>query len=198
MLPIFNGSKTKSFMPKLTLCASLLGAAIVSVWPLSAQAQYRWGADPRDVYDGPYGPYGYGERDPYFGPYGYRHRAYDETPEEADLGPAGESSPSDALHARTPRAGSTQVTAPQVTAPHKSAGVVPLETIQKQVRAAGYRLIATPRHDGKIYLAEAEDNDALRHRLVYDALDGHIIENTVLGPAKKPVLDKARTSKQDR
>jgi hypothetical protein len=47
-------------------------------------------------------------------------------------------------------------------------------------------LIAPPRQKGKIYLAEVEDSKSVRHRLIYDANDGHLIENTPLGPVKKP------------
>jgi len=63
--------------------------------------------------------------------------------------------------------------------------IISIELIKRRIKAAGFRLIATPRHKGNIYLAEVEDGKAVRHRLVYDAHDGHLVENTSLGPIKK-------------
>jgi hypothetical protein len=63
---------------------------------------------------------------------------------------------------------------------------VPVEAIETRIRAAGYRLIAPPRQKGNIYLAEVEDSKSVRHRLLYDANDGHLLQNTPLGPVKKP------------
>jgi hypothetical protein len=63
---------------------------------------------------------------------------------------------------------------------------VSLDMIQGRIKAAGYKLIAPPRQKGNIYLAEVEDSKSVRHRLVYDANDGHLIQNTPLGPVKKP------------
>jgi hypothetical protein len=59
---------------------------------------------------------------------------------------------------------------------------VPLATIRQRVAQRGMHLIATPRRKGRIYLAEAEDARGIRHRLVFDAMEGRLVEDTVLGP----------------
>lgn len=58
--------------------------------------------------------------------------------------------------------------------------LVPLAEIRRRVALLGFHLIATPRHKDRIYLAEAEDAHGLRHRIVFDAYEGNIIENTKL------------------
>jgi hypothetical protein len=73
-----------------------------------------------------------------------------------------------------------------------SAAALSLAQIRDLVSRRGLRLIATPRRKGRIYLAESEDAHGIRHRLVFDAIDGRLIENTVLGP-KRPI--PADTSK---
>ena len=57
-----------------------------------------------------------------------------------------------------------------------------LAEVRQKVAERGLRLIATPRRKGRIYLAETEDAHGIRHRLVFDAIVGRLIENTVLGP----------------
>lgn len=64
-------------------------------------------------------------------------------------------------------------------------GPIPLAEIRRHVAVMGFHLIATPRHKDRIYLAETEDAHGLRHRIVFDAYDGRIIENTKLGPKTK-------------
>jgi hypothetical protein len=59
--------------------------------------------------------------------------------------------------------------------------IVPLAEIRRHVAVLGFHLIAKPRHKDRIYLAEAEDAHGLRHRIVFDAYDGKVIENTNLG-----------------
>ncbi|HKH81226.1 MAG TPA: hypothetical protein VKA03_06405 [Methylovirgula sp.] len=78
---------------------------------------------------------------------------------------------------------------PRVVGPDTSYGVLPLAEIRRRVALLGFHLIATPRHKGRIYLAEAEDAHGLPHRLVFDAYEGTIIENTKLAviPKKLPV-----------
>jgi hypothetical protein len=68
--------------------------------------------------------------------------------------------------------------------PDTSYGVLPPAEIRRRVASLGFHLIAVPRHKDRIYLAEAEDAHGLRHRLVFDAYQGNIIENTKL-TAKK-------------
>lgn len=64
-----------------------------------------------------------------------------------------------------------------------------LADIRQHAEQHGLRLIATPRRKGRIYLAEAEDARGLRHRLVFDAYEGRLIENTVLS-SKIPSTEK--------
>jgi hypothetical protein len=70
---------------------------------------------------------------------------------------------------------------PEMLRPDRPAEV-PLAAIRQRVAQRGMHLIATPRRKGRIYLAEAEDAGGIRHRLVFDALEGRLIEDTVLGP----------------
>jgi hypothetical protein len=77
------------------------------------------------------------------------------------------------------------------------AGVVPVAVLERRIRSAGFRLIAPPRHKGNIYLAEVEDRNEIRHRLVYDAYSGELLENTPLGPVKKkPTSDVNKVPKE--
>jgi hypothetical protein len=146
-----------------------LGLAVLMpiLMPAAAEAQYYargWGGY------GPYGPYGGYEGGPYSGDRyydpddegpGYRERRY------GYGGPANAPATNDRRPAQ------------------KDADVISLDAIQRKIHAAGFKLIAPPRHKGNIYLAEVEDAKSIRHRLVYDAHDGHLIENTSLGPVKK-------------
>jgi hypothetical protein len=151
-----------------------LGLAVLMpiLMPMAAEAQFYargWGGY------GSYGPYGgYGG-----GPYGY-YGPDDEGPEYG--GPSygyGEPASGPVPNDRRP--------------PQKDADVISLDAIQRKIHAAGFKLIAPPRHKGNIYLAEVEDAKSIRHRLVYDAHDGHLIENTSLGPVKKLNLQPDET-----
>jgi hypothetical protein len=146
-----------------------LSLGLAALMPAAADAQYYargWGGY------GPYAPYGGGPYDD-----GGYYVPDDEGPEY-----------------RGPRYGyGGPVNDPAFNGPssnnrrpaQKEAEIVSLDAIQKKIRAAGFKLIAAPRHKGNIYLAEVEDAKSIRHRLVYDAHDGHLIENTSLGPVKK-------------
>jgi hypothetical protein len=68
-----------------------------------------------------------------------------------------------------------------------------LADIRQHAEQHGLRLIATPRRKGRIYLAEAEDTRGLRHRLVFDAYEGRLLENTVLN-SKNPPTEKPMQS----
>lgn len=70
---------------------------------------------------------------------------------------------------------------------------IPLSAIRQLVQMRGLRLIAAPRRKGRIYLAETEDGHGIRHRLVFDAYQGRVIEDTVLGP-KRPLPSPYRTT----
>lgn len=85
---------------------------------------------------------------------------------------------------------------PRVVGSDTSYGVVPLAEIRRRVALLGFHLIAIPRHNDRVYLAEAEDAHGLRHRLVFDAYEGNIIENTKLAvipknPSVKPLAGAA-------
>jgi hypothetical protein len=67
----------------------------------------------------------------------------------------------------------------------ESYGVLPVAEIRRRVALLGFHLIAVPRHNDRIYLAEAEDAHGLTHRLVFDAYEGNIIENTKLAVLPK-------------
>jgi len=172
----------------------LLGLVCAFAVPQEAAAQFRaygyygYGAGP--YYDGPYGPYG--DRDYYDGPY-RRHGYYG--PDEADLGPEPYRDVAPAPRKPAPaKAASPDAGKTSNKSEAKKTELLASDVIEKKVRSAGYRLIAAPRHNGEIYLAEVEDNKSNRRRLVYDAFDGRLIENTVLGPAKP---GKAASSKAE-
>ncbi|MGO9007914.1 MAG: hypothetical protein ACLQIQ_17595 [Beijerinckiaceae bacterium] len=76
--------------------------------------------------------------------------------------------------------------------PERLAGI-PLGAIRQLAALRGLHLIATPRRKGRIYLAETEDARGIRHRLVVDAYEGHLLEDTVLGP-KGPLPNPSRTT----
>jgi hypothetical protein len=82
---------------------------------------------------------------------------------------------------------------PRVVGSDMSYGVVPLAEIRRRVALLGFHLIAMPRHKDRIYLAEAEDAHGLRHRLVFDAYEGNVIEDTKLAviPKKPPLKPSA-------
>jgi hypothetical protein len=77
--------------------------------------------------------------------------------------------------------------------PSSPPALVSLSDIRQRIEQRGLRLIAAPRRKGRIYLAAAEDARGARHRLVFDAYDGRLIENTLIGskssPADKPAPD---------
>jgi hypothetical protein len=79
---------------------------------------------------------------------------------------------------------------PRAVGPDAPYGVMPLAEIRRRVALLGFHLIATPRHKDRIYLAEAEDAHGLRHRLVFDAYEGNIIENTKLAVIPKKLSGK--------
>lgn len=113
----------------------------------------------------------YDWREDYYGGYPGPRDFYRDMPERR-FGPEGDDQPSSALS---------------------------LAQIRELVSRRGLHLVATPRRKGRIYLAESEDAHGIRHRLVFDALDGRLIENTVLGPKRpipgdtgKNVLDQAK------
>jgi len=157
--------RSKSRMCGMALSLSL-GAAVLI--PLAAQAQFYGGG-----WRG-YGPYG-----PYYG--GYGGGGYDD-PDDEEPGYPGP---------RYGYGGPANGSLPNGSAPNdrrpvqKDADIISLDVIQRKIQTAGFKLIAPPRHKGNIYLAEVEDSKSIRHRLVYDAHDGHLIENTSLGPVKK-------------
>jgi hypothetical protein len=78
---------------------------------------------------------------------------------------------------------------PRVVGSDASYGVVPLAEIRRRVALLGFHLIAMPRHKDRIYLAEAEDAHGLPHRLVFDAYEGNVVEDTKLAviPKKTPL-----------
>jgi hypothetical protein len=69
---------------------------------------------------------------------------------------------------------------PEGYGPDGAYGILPVAEIRRRVALHGFHLIAAPRHKDRIYLAEAEDVHGLRHRLVFDAYEGKILENTKL------------------
>jgi hypothetical protein len=79
---------------------------------------------------------------------------------------------------------------PRVVGSDTSYGVLPLAEICRRIALMGFHLIAVPRHKDRIYLAEAEDVHGLRHRLVFDAYQGNIIENTKFAASTKKALAK--------
>jgi len=180
----------KAIFPVLSALSGpsvLLGLACAFAVPQEAAAQFRaygyYGYGP--YYGGAYGPGYY-----YDGP--YRRHGYYYGPDEADLGPDPYRDVDPAPAPRRPVAGKSaspdtgksgnKGEAQKTEA--KTNEALSREAIEKKVESAGYRLIAKPRRNGEIYLAWGEDNKANRRRLVYDAFDGHLIENTVLAPAK--------------
>jgi hypothetical protein len=180
MQPIDSGLFLKT-LKRRNLWAIGLGVALCL--PIPAEAQYYgrgWGG----YGGGPYAPYG-GYGGPYDdGPYA----DYD-----PDMGPRYRGGPSydgSAPAYRRPNQ------ANEASQPGKS-NIISAELIERKIKAAGFRLVAAPRHKGDIYLAEVEDKNAVRRRLVYDAHDGHLLENTSLGPVKKlnPQSDDEKPSK---
>jgi hypothetical protein len=193
---------------KLKRGASLAALGLV-LFPLAAQAQYYgrgygpvvgpYGGygpgghyvvppdgdgppPPPGPYGGPYGPYGGPPPyDPYAAgpggpPPGPAYGEYDSPPRSGPRAAPYDGPPGQAPGLRGPSGPPSSQGGP---------GAVSLDMIQGRIKAAGYRLIAPPRHKGNIYLAEVEDSKSVRHRLVYDANDGHLIQNTPLGPVKK-------------
>ena len=73
--------------------------------------------------------------------------------------------------------------------PGPRGATISLADVRQRVAQRGMHLVATPRRKGRIYLAETEDGRGVRHRLVFDAFDGHLLENTMLGP--KPTASPA-------
>jgi hypothetical protein len=71
----------------------------------------------------------------------------------------------------------------------RGGATISLADVRQRVAQRGMHLVATPRRKGRIYLAETEDGRGVRHRLVFDAFDGHLLENTVLGA--KPTASPA-------
>jgi hypothetical protein len=161
----FTRSISRAYRKGLVKGISLtLGVSLLM--PMAAEAQFYGGGG------GGYGPYG-----PYDGYNGGPYRGYYDPDDEG-------------LEYRGPRrygyGGPVNAPTPSDHRPaQKESDVIPLDAIQRKIHAAGFKLIAPPRHKGNIYLAEVEDAKAIRHRLVYDAHDGHLIENTSLGPVKK-------------
>jgi hypothetical protein len=64
-----------------------------------------------------------------------------------------------------------------------------LTDIRQRAEQRGLHLIATPRRKGRIYLAAAEDGRGVRHRLVFDAYEGQLLENTIIG-SKGPSTER--------
>jgi hypothetical protein len=172
-MPPNKADVLKKPMPVRWQSVLMLAFGTAACLPIAAEAQYygRWG--------GGYGPYGYYDGGPYGGPPPYYS-------EEEGPGPGYRGGGYDG-----PRAPSGSSAHPPAS---QSTDLVPVDLIRKRIIAAGYRLIAEPRHKGNIYLAEVEDKNAIRHRLVYDAHDGHLIENTALGPVKKLSLPPQESS----
>jgi len=174
--------------PVLSASSLMLGLACAFAVPQEAAAQFRaygyYGYGP--YYGGGYGPDYY-----YDGPY-RRHGYYG--PDEADLGPEpyradpyrdSDPSPAPRKKAVSPAASKPEIGKPELSKSEaKKNAPLTRDMIAKKVQGAGYRLIASPRHTGNIYLAWAEDSQANRRRLVFDATDGRLLENTVLGPVK--------------
>ena len=74
---------------------------------------------------------------------------------------------------------------------YRRTGILPPTAIQRRVASEGLRLIAPPRHNGRVYLAEAEDQHGKRHRLVFDAYDGRLIQNRPFTKAPKAVARRS-------
>ena len=207
MKPINASDILSRFKAGRSALAFGLGFAVLL--PIAAQAQYYGRAYEPVV--GPYGGYGPGGHyvvppdgspppyaPPPYGPYG-GPPPYDPyaagPPGPPSYGDYGD--PRDAQYDAPPRrprqqSSSGPSSGPRApsAAPSSSSsslgGPALLDTIQTRIKAAGYKLVAPPRQKGNIYLAEVEDSKSVRHRLVYDANDGHLIQNTPLGQAKKP------------
>jgi hypothetical protein len=64
---------------------------------------------------------------------------------------------------------------------------IPPGTIRRMVANMGLRLVAAPRQKGHIYLAETEDPQGQRRRVVFDAYNGTVVQNVPLGHGPKPV-----------
>lgn len=93
---------------------------------------------------------------------------------------------------------------PQGYGPDAAYGALPVAEIRRRVALLGFHLIATPRRKDRIYLAEVEDVHGQRHRIVFDAFEGRVIENTKLATAPKKAAVKlaepdaaAATEKKD-
>lgn len=71
---------------------------------------------------------------------------------------------------------------------------IPPATIRRMVANMGLRLVAAPRQKGRIYLAETEDPQGQRRRVVFDAFDGTVIQNVPLGARPKPAASLAPPS----
>ncbi len=208
MKPVKPSDVLSRFKLKRAVSLAALGLLL---FPLSAQAQY-YGRGYGPYVVSPYGGYDGGGRyvvppdggppppGPYGGPYGGPplYGPYDAGPGGPPPGPAyGEYAPPPRPGPRPSpydgppglpsgqRGPSASPPGPGPSGGPGGAGPVSLDMIQGRIKAAGYRLIAPPRQKGNIYLAEVEDSKSVRHRLVYDANDGHLIQNTPLGPVKK-------------
>jgi hypothetical protein len=180
--PIFTQPRSWRFRGQLLNGLALALGATLCV-PVAAEAQYygRWG--------GGYGPYGYYDGGPYGGPPPYYS-------EEEGPGPGYRGVPPPYDPPRGSTGPASRAPQPHPAAADSATDIVPLDVIRKRIASAGFRLIAAPRHKGNIYLAEVEDKNAIRHRLVYDAHDGHLIENTALGPVKKLNLEPEDSPKE--
>jgi|GEM_PF-2692445 len=171
MQPITATSPLKWISPGLGRMALALSLGLAAGFPIAAQAQY-YGRGWGPYYGGPYGGPYYGN--PYYGPEPAPYSGpspYDADDEGPEAGPP-------------PGTSADREPGYQNASPKQTASV-PLELIKQRIREAGLKLIAPPRHKGNIYLAEVEDAKSVRRRLVYDAHDGHLLENTALGPVKK-------------
>jgi hypothetical protein len=71
---------------------------------------------------------------------------------------------------------------------------VSLGDVRQHVAKLGLHLVAKPRRQDDIYLAEAVDSNGTLHRLVLSAASGHLLQNTALPPRKKKIAEKPTIS----
>ena len=57
--------------------------------------------------------------------------------------------------------------------------------IARRIRADGFRLVAAPRSTGRMFVAVGADRAGRRHRLVYDAVEGRLVENRLIDDTRR-------------
>jgi hypothetical protein len=71
---------------------------------------------------------------------------------------------------------------------------ISLGDVRRHVAKLGLHLVAKPRRQDDIYLAEAADSNGTLHRLVFSAASGRLLQNTALPPRKKKSAEKPTVS----